>query len=305
MTAARDLLLISSFPGRGNAALHRRCAAPIRAVFFIRSSVMHVHATTNLEHFAPDAFRFYRRVCETLQASDIPFLVGGAYAFSYYTGIIRHTKDLDLFVRPGDAQAVLGVLARAGHRTEMCFSHWLGKVFEGTDFVDIIFSSGNGLCRVDDGWFQHAIEAEVLGARQRLAPAEEMIWQKAYIMERERFDGADVNHLLRARGRHLDWDRLLARFGPHWRLLLAHLVLFGFVYPDDHDNVPVHVIRTLTARLHDDPAPALTNSLCQGPLLSRTQYLIDTDEWGYMDPRLVPLGAMSHDQVARWTDAGL
>ena len=112
-------------------------------------------------------------------------MLGGAYAFRHYTGIVRHTKDLDIFVRPTDARAALAALAAAGFRTEMMFSHWLGKAFHGTDFVDIIFSSGNGLCAVDDAWFDHAIDAEVLGMRGGLIPAEEMIWQKAYIMERE------------------------------------------------------------------------------------------------------------------------
>src|SRR5207302_251148 len=87
----------------------------------------------------------------------------------------------------------------------------------------------HALAVVNDAWFEHAVAGEALGRRVRLVPPEEMIWQKAYIMERERFDGADVLHLLRARGRRLDWPRLLARFGPHWRVLLSHLVLFGFV----------------------------------------------------------------------------
>src|SRR5262249_37596961 len=150
----------------------------------------------------------------------------------------------------------LGVFAAAGYRAELVFSHWLAKAYHGDDFVDIIFSSGNGLCPVDDAWFDHAVEGEILGARVRFVSAEGMIWQKAYIMERERFDGADVIHLPRARGRQLDWDRLLARFGPHWRVLLSHLVLFGFVYPDDRDSVPAEVLRSLAARLQDEPAGA-------------------------------------------------
>ena len=52
-------------------------------------------------------------------------------------------------------------------------------------------------------------------------------------MERERYDGADIAHLLRARADQLAWRRLLRRFGPHWRVLLGHLVLFGFVYPGE------------------------------------------------------------------------
>jgi hypothetical protein len=253
---------------------------------------------------APDAFQFYRRVRMILQAEEIPFLLGGAYAFSHYTGIVRHTKDLDVFVRPADVRAVIDTLTAVGFRAELIFSHWLGKVFEGTDFVDIIFNSGNGLCPVDDAWFQHAVEADVLGIRGLLVPPEEMIWQKAYIMERERFDGADVNHLLHACGKRLDWDRLLARFGPYGELLLAHLVLFGLTYPDDHGVIPEHVLRTLTGRLFDRPASGRRKKRCLGPILSRTQYLPDIEEWGYPDPRLRPLGPMTAEQVSRWTDAG-
>jgi hypothetical protein len=258
----------------------------------------------NLERSDPCAFRFYRRSLEVLQASGVPFLLGGAYAFGYYTGISRHTKDLDLFVRRADVRRALDVFAGAGFRGNLVFSHWLAKAFHGSDFIDIIFSSGNGLCPVDDSWFAHAVEAEVLGTRVRLVAAEEMIWQKGYIMERERFDGADVLHLIRARGRRLDWDRLLARFGPHWRVLLSHLVLFGFVYPDDRESIPAGLLRDLAARLMDEPAGAKGGRLCQGTLLSRTQYLADTEEWGYADPRRAPPGPMTEDQLARWTDAG-
>ena len=64
-------------------------------------------------------------------------------------------------------------------------------------------------------------------------PIEEMIWSKAFLMERERFDGADVLHLVRARQKEINWPRLLSRFGEHWRVLLSHLVLFPYVYPND------------------------------------------------------------------------
>jgi hypothetical protein len=250
----------------------------------------------------PEAFRFYRHALDLMEAAGVPFLLGGACGFGHYTGIVRHTKDLDLFVRPAHVRATLDVFAAAGYRAELVFSHWLAKAYHGDDFVDIIFSSGNGLCPVDGAWFEQAVAGEVLGARVRFVSAEEMIWQKAYIMERERFDGADVIHLLRARGRQLDWDRLLARFGPHWRVLLSHLILFGFVYPDDRESVPARVLQTLTARLRDEPAD--TGRLCRGTLLSRTQYLVDTEEWGYADPRLAPRGPMTEDQIVRWTDAG-
>ncbi len=255
------------------------------------------------EEIDTHAFHFYRRALGAVRAAGVPFLVGGAYALAQYTGIIRHTKDLDLFVRGTDVPRVLEALAAAGYRTETTFSHWLAKAFAGDDFVDVIFNSGNGACRVDDAWFDHAVAAEVLGTEVLLCPAEEIIWQKAFIQERERFDGADVLHLLRACGPRLDWPHLLARFGSNWRVLLGHLVFFGFVYPAEQDQVPPAVLRELLARLEEDREPGAAR-LCRGPLLSRMQYLVDIEQWGYRDPRLPPCGDMTSEQITHWTAAG-
>jgi hypothetical protein len=150
------------------------------------------------------------------------------------------------------------------------------------------------------------VESQVLGMPVRLAPAEELIWQKAFLMERERFDGGDVSHILHARAEELDWDRLLHRFDPNggWRVLLAHLVLFGYIYPGDASLIPNRVIEELNDRLRRETAHPATDAdakLCRGPILSRSQYLIDVLSWGYVDARLEPVGAMSVDEVAHWT----
>ena len=86
----------------------------------------------------------------------------------------------------------------------------------------------------------------------KLCPPRRSLWSKAFVMERERFDGADVAHLIQALGPELDWDRLLRRFGPHWRVLLAHLVLFGFIYPSQRDRIPARVLHELTDRLRKE-----------------------------------------------------
>jgi hypothetical protein len=230
--------------------------------------------------------------------------VGGAYAFAQYTGIERHTKDFDIFVRPDDAPAALEALAQSGYMTELPFPHWLGKAHCGDEYADIIYSSGNGVSRVDDHWFEHARESEILGKRVRMCPPEEMIWSKAFVKERERYDGADVMHLLRACAADLDWRRLVARFGSHWRVLLADLVLFGFVYPAERTKIPADLMRDLMARLDVelDYAPA-QDHLCQGTLLSREQYLTDIQAWGDADARTLPGGPMKPGDVGVWTEA--
>lgn len=247
---------------------------------------------------------FYVRSLAVLNEAGVPFLVGGAYALAVHAGIERHTKDLDIFVREGDRDAILGALAAAGYRAEVTFPHWLAKARSDDGFVDLIHSSGNGVARVDDAWFDHAAEGSILGVPVRLCPAEEMIWSKAFVQERERYDGADIAHLLRCRGEGLDWDRLLARFGDHWRVLLAHLVLFGFSYPGERDKVPPRVLADLADRLRAEAdAPPPDGRVCRGTLLSREQYLVDTGVWGYRDARLQPAGPMTPEEVAHWTAA--
>jgi hypothetical protein len=247
---------------------------------------------------------FYGRVISTLIDANLPFLVGGTYAIAEYTGVMRPTKDLDLFLQRHTLDDAFRAIARAGDRTELTHSHFLGKIYAGRLFVDVIFASGNGWCQVDDTWFAHAVPGQAFGLPVRFCPIEEMIWSKAYVMERERYDGHDIAHLIRAGADRIDWSRLVGRFGAHWRVLLAHLVLFGFIYPGDRALIPRPVIEPLLARLADEPALSSEMTLCRGTLLSRSQYKHDVNGLGLVDARLAPAGPMTAEQIACW-DEGL
>jgi hypothetical protein len=237
----------------------------------------------------PQAVAFYRHVIALLRGARVTFLVGGSWAFTAHTGIEGHTKDLDLFLRPGDIDRALETLAAGGYETELTSPVWIGKVLHGDDLVDLIFSAGNGVSIVDDAWFRHARRAMVLGHRLPLVPREEMIWSKAFLMERNRFDGADVLHLLRSARGAIDGERLLKRFGLHWRVLLAHIVLFDYVYPADRAFIPAplraELLSRAAAEAHGDSAQARDGvALCFGTFLSRHAYSADLDE-GLVDAR--------------------
>src|SRR5687767_7160429 len=94
-----------------------------------------------------DTNAFYRRTLHVLSDARVPFLVGGSHAILNYTGIVRETKDFDLFVKPADVDPALDALREAGYVTEITFPHWLAKAKEGKDVVDLVFNSGNGVCR--------------------------------------------------------------------------------------------------------------------------------------------------------------
>ena len=252
----------------------------------------------------PESAGFYRAAMRALIEAGAPFLVGGAYAFERYTGIARHTKDFDIFVRERDCERVLEVLGALGCRTERTFPHWLAKAHKGDLFVDVIYSAGSGIAVVDDEWFAHAEAGTVLDVPVKLIPAEEMIWSKGFVQERERYDGGDIMHLLHCRAEQLDWKRLLRRFAPDWRVLLSFLTLFGYVYPSRRNAVPPRLIEALTARLRREAATEPPREkVCRGTLLSRQQYLVDINQWGYQDVRLEPRVAMSEEDIAHWTRA--
>jgi hypothetical protein len=220
-----------------------------------------------------------------LAASDVPFLVAGAYAFFEYTGIARDTKDLDLFLARADLERAFAVLERSGFRAEIVDPVWLAKAWRGDWFVDLIFSSGNGVAVVDEGWFEHARPGRVMDTEVLLAPAEEMIWSAAFVLERERYDGADIVHLVHARAGELDWDRLVRRFDRYWEVLLSHLLLYRFAFPGDRSRVPDRVWRGLVARAEEEVGTDHPRALCRGNLLSRVQYRHDLERLGYEDGR--------------------
>lgn len=247
---------------------------------------------------------FYRSTMLALIDKEVPFLVGGAYAVSTYTGISRHTKDFDLFVLPSDIENTLRVFEKVGFKTDMYFAHWLAKAFSGDNSIDVIFCSGNGVSEVDPTWFARARKDRVLEVEVPICPPEEMIWTKAFIMERERYDGADVNHLLYSLSDKIDWTRLVNLFGPHWHVLLSHLLLFQFVYPSERERIPASVLEELLERSRlERLSPPPTERICRGTLLSRAQYLIDVNEWGFEDARRLPPSSMSSDEISEWTDA--
>jgi hypothetical protein len=245
-----------------------------------------VPSATATEAETVEEERAHRRALELLQDAGMNPMVGGAYALRTHAGLWRDTKDLDLFIRKERVHEALSLLARHGYRTELTDPLWLAKAFDGRWFVDLIFSSGNGIAVVDAEWERRATHADVLGLPALIVPAEEMIWQKGFIQERERFDGADIHHLIRSKGASLDWNHLLDRFGDHWPVLLGHLVTFRYAFPSDKHQIPSWVMKELIGKLarQEDGQPS-GERICRGSLLSRQQYLYELENEGYEDAR--------------------
>lgn len=238
---------------------------------------------TITEQEEKEALAFYREALQLLQESGARFMLGGAFAIFHYTGIYRNTKDLDVFCPASEYPKILKYFASKGYKTELTDVRWLAKVFKGEYFLDIIFDTVNNICRVDDEWLEHAHEADFLGYTIKILSPEELVWCKIYVQNRERYDAADINHLLLKQGNNLDWKRLARKMDQHWHLLLAQLLSFQFVYPSEfHNIIPKPLFDDLLQRAseqYDLPAPR--EKVCRGPIIDQTQYAIDVKEWDY------------------------
>jgi hypothetical protein len=230
-----------------------------------------------------EAHAFYREALAGLNESGAQFMLGGAFAMCHHTGIYRDTKDLDIFCRSADYPKFIKHFSEMGYRTELTDARWLAKVFKGEYYIDIIFDTVNNICTVDDSWFDHAAKGTFADMPVLFLSAEDLIWCKIYVQNRERFDGADVNHVILKAGKNIDWKRVLSRLEIHWHLLLAQILTFQFVYPADYnDIIPKWLFDELVRRaIEQYDMPSSVARVCRGPIIDQTQYGIDITEWGY------------------------
>lgn len=241
---------------------------------------------THGEFWIPEDERVvYREALRSLNAAGIRYVVSGLYAIYEYTGIYRKTKDLDLFFAPAVVVDAARVLRETGFNTYLEQSHWLAKAKKHGKQVDLIFGMGNGLAFIDEDWHEHSRAGILAGEPVRVAPPEDLIMHRIFVSERHRSDMADILHLILCRGDELDWKRLLHRIHAHWRLFLAQIHLFDYVYPGHRRRIPDWVRETLNGRTDDDENEPGDPDICAGTLISRFSFSIDVNEWGFRDLR--------------------
>ncbi|MGA9474418.1 MAG: nucleotidyltransferase [Terriglobales bacterium] len=225
----------------------------------------------------------FREVLLRLEEERLPFTISGAVALQQHTGICRFTKDLDIFLSPADANAALPILARQGFECEVQDPVWLAKARRDGFFVDLITGMSNGAITVDAEWIKRSHPAVVLGVETRVLAPEELIASKLFITRRERFDGADIVHVIYALGGRLDWQRILELAGEHWELVLWALVLFRYVYPAQTNYVPQTVWTELLGRFAKEVQLPSPNARFRGSLIDDKMFAIDVEEWGLDD----------------------
>jgi len=233
--------------------------------------------------FPEDQRALFREVLEVLNKQGVPYAVSGAFALQQHTGICRYTKDLDVFLTQEHVQPALRLLGEHNYACEVCDPVWLSKAHRDDFYVDLITGMSNGVISVDDTWIERAQPAVIIDVPTRILAAEELLCSKLFVTRRERFDGADVAHIIYATRGKLEWERVLAIVGENWEILLWSLVLFRYVYPAHSDYVPFSLWEDLLTRymtLVSKPDP---KAPFRGSLIDENMFAIDVKEWGLED----------------------
>jgi hypothetical protein len=209
-------------------------------------SLLHVSGVTHLieqwsQRIPEKEWAIYATVLDGAAERNIPLAVGGAFAVATYTGSWRNTKDLDLYVLPEHRDRMIQLLTDLGlvdyFDTKGYDRWWIYRSTRDDTIVDVIWAMANHRAHIDELWMSGP-EISMHGRRVRVLPAEALLWDKLYIMQRERCDWPDVLNLLYAAGADVDWEYLLGRIGEDIPLMTGALSVFRWLAPGAAEKFP-------------------------------------------------------------------
>jgi hypothetical protein len=144
----------------------------------------------------------------TLNDAEIPWALGGGLA-CWARGGPETEHDVDILVKPEDAEPAQAALVRAGMRAESPPEGWLLKAYDGDILVDLIFDPKGG--PIDDEHLARCEELEVHAMRMRVAPLEDVLTEKLLALNEQELSFSDVLELARSLREQVDWDEVRER----------------------------------------------------------------------------------------------
>src|SRR3954462_9534042 len=149
-----------------------------------------------------------KKSAAALRAADVPFLLGGSLA-SWARGGPETRHDLDLVIKPEDAERALEALEEAGFRAEKPPEEWLVKAWDGETLVDLIFYPKG--TPVDDDLIERGEVMSVLGMEMRVMALEDVLVTKLMALSEHSLRYESLLPIARALRERVDWENVRAR----------------------------------------------------------------------------------------------
>jgi len=149
-----------------------------------------------------------KRAAGALHEAEVPFLLGGGLAV-WARGGPPTGHDLDLMVKPKDAERALDVLEQAGMRPEKPPERWLYKAWDGDVLVDLIFEPIGE--PVDEAMFERAEQLEVQAVPMLVMSLEDVMVTRLRALDEHELDFERPLEFARALRERIDWQDVRER----------------------------------------------------------------------------------------------
>src|ERR671926_518870 len=149
-----------------------------------------------------------RKAGAALRDAGIPYALGGGLA-AWVRGGPETEHDVDLLVKPEDAERALDALRDAGFRPERPLEDWLLKAYDGDALVDLIFNPASG--PIDDDLLARAETLEVLALPMPVATLEDVMVTKLLALTEQEPDLGSCLEIARALREQIDWQEVRKR----------------------------------------------------------------------------------------------
>ena len=159
------------------------------------------------ERFGP-ILATLRRTVALLRDAGIPFVVGGSLA-AWARGGPEVTSDLDIMLRPSDAERAQEVLAAAGMTPERPPEEWLLKAWDGDVLVDLIFETVEG--EVTDAVITAGEDLTVMSMAMNVMRLEDMFALRLQTLNEHHLEYAGLLKMARALREQVAWDAVRER----------------------------------------------------------------------------------------------
>ena len=169
-----------------------------------------------------------KKAVAALDGARVPFMLGGSLAV-WVRGGPESCNDLDLMVRPDDADAALAALEGSGMRGERPPEDWLYKAWDGDVLVDLIFGP-KGLS-IDDETFARSDSVSAFGLEVRAMSLEDVLVTKLRALHDHYLGYESLLEMARAVREQVDWDRVRRATdeSPYARAFFALVEELGIV----------------------------------------------------------------------------
>jgi hypothetical protein len=222
----------------------------------------------------PEEWDRYVPVFEKASERGIAFALGGGLAFSEYSGRLRNTKDIDLFILPSHREEMIAVLMEEGwadyYEQHPYERSWIYRGYKDDLILDIIWRLPNHRMDVDEGWLTRGCQMEIYDRWIRLVGREHLLVAKLYVFQRDRCDWPDLLNVLSFSGNKLNWQYLLQLVGRDRALLGAVLNVFRWLVPEKSHYVPDFVWNKVGL------LPESSGGAIEG---ESRPFLLDTRDW--------------------------